>query len=115
MKFKDSENWGKDGKFYGQAAIDLISTLLVFKAEDFDRAYIYYRCPRDTYEEIEYYKDALDFLEDKTLEQIKNITIYYTDKTVVNIYIRQSDFNAFTYYAEIDMGRYWHTYEEIKY
>lgn len=90
MKFKDSPNWGKRKKYYGKEAIDLISTIILTKDQQIDCIRIN-QYPSHT-EECANAKEALDFLANKDLEDVRMITISYEDDSYAIILIYKDEF-----------------------
>ena len=88
MKFKDSPNWGKRKKYYGQEAVDLISTFILSKSPNID----FISIQGDDSRHCENAKEALDFLADKNLEDVWMITIWGTDHSCGTILIYKDEF-----------------------
>lgn len=83
MKFKDSENWGKRKKFYGQEAIDIISAFICCKSPHIDFISIQYGAGDS--KTCENAKEALDFLAEMDLEDVWMLGIWGTDHSCATI------------------------------
>lgn len=101
MKFKESKNWGQRKKYYGQDAIDLISTLICTNSQ-INFISIQYN---DGDKECENSREALDFLAEMDLEQVWMITIFCTDYTFATIFVYKDDFMED--YVEFKWGEYY--------
>lgn len=80
MKFKDSPNWGKRKKYYGQEAVDLISTFILSKPHT-----KYISIQGDDSRHCQSAQEALDFLADKELLDLDYIDIYWNSGVGVTL------------------------------
>lgn len=100
MKFKDSPNWGKRKKYYGQEAVDLISTFIRSKP------YIkFISIQADHSKHCKNAEEALNFLANKDLEDVWMITIWGTDQSCATIFGYKDDFMQD--YVEFEFDEYY--------
>ena len=83
MKFKDSPNWGKRKKFYGQEAIDIISAFICCKSPHIDFISIQYGAGDSKM--CESAEEALNFLAEMDLEDVWMLGIWGTDHSCATI------------------------------
>lgn len=104
MKFKDSPNWGKRKKYYGQEAVDLISTFIRSKPHT-----NFISIQADDSRHCESVEEALDFLANKDLEDVWMITIWGEDHSCATILGYKNDFMED--YVEFEFSEYY-TFEK---
>lgn len=101
MKFKDSPNWGQRKKYYGQEAIDLISTFIRSKSPNIS----FISIQGDDSRHCQSAQEALDFLANKDLEDVWMITIWGTDHSCATILGYKNDFMED--YIEFEFSEYY--------
>lgn len=89
MKLKDSPNWGKRKKYYGQEAVDLISTFILSKPY-VDFISIHYG--NGDSKMCQSTQEALNFLGELDLEDVWMLGIWGTDRSCGTILIYKDEF-----------------------